>query len=169
MPLDEDGEAMLALLAELEARNLACLPMPTIPASSVSVETLAAISETPQPSAPTQAPEPLPVERTTLAENFVVQWLVHQVVPWNYQQNVLDGLHKIRLRTWQLALVLIVALGAGVATGYVALPAQMVDGLRATYRGFACPIPAAIPKPEAPLTTAPKVETPATTPIPAPK
>lgn len=163
MPLDEEGEALLALLADLEARNLACMPMPAPIVPNTSIEVLAAI-QTPQSPTPAETIPPVIETRATLAENFVVQWLVHQVVPWNYQQQVLDGLHKVRLKAWQLALVLIVALGAGVATGYVALPAQMVDGLKSTYRGFACPIPAAIPKPETPLTTAPKVETPTPTP-----
>lgn len=100
---------------------------------------------TPVVHEPVPAPSTVVVERATLAENIIVQWLVQQAIPWNYQQQVLETLHRVRLGTRSLVLLLIVALGAGVVTGYVAVPQSVVQSLRGTYQGFACPATPATP------------------------
>jgi hypothetical protein len=93
-------------------------------------------------------------ERATLAENFIVQWLVQQIIPWNYQQQALEALHRVRIGGWKLAVLLALALAAGIATGYVAVPQSITTGLRSTYQGFACPVPAQ------PTTAIPEAATP---------
>lgn len=160
---ERDTDAILALLAELEMFFHSkewkdVFKDDKITSKADPVPPPVKLAALPGPTTPVvhePVPAPIQVERSTLAENVIVQWLVQQVVPWNYQQQALDTLHKIRLGGWQLALALLIALGAGVATGYVAVPQSIVQNLRSTYQGFACPAPSALPQVQ-PIDATPK-------------
>ena len=157
---ETEGDTLQSLMAGLETyvSTLSTKPSQEITSKVDPVPPPVKLAALPGPTTPVvHEPVPAPiqhVERATLTENVIVQWLVQQAVPWNYQQQVLDSLHKIRLGGWQLALVLLVALGAGVATGYVAVPQSIVQSVRGTYQGFACPAPSPA-QPTQPVTATP--------------
>lgn len=131
--LHELRDRVLGMDVESWKREQEALRLAPPPASSAAVP-VQIMSTTPEPSPPAHVP---PVT-STLAENSMVQFLVSHA-PWEYQQMLLNGLHKVPANRKTLIAIVIVIAGALYSTGYLQLPSGLRERLVQQYREFSCP------------------------------
>jgi hypothetical protein len=140
---DRDLDAVIALIAELEQyvmHKRAETPTAT-PTTPVEVQPLA-VALPPQhaPALPVLHVEP-PQQHASLAENALIQWLVQTSVPWSYQQQVMDVLHKMHVSKGKMAIIIIILISIGAYTGQLPIPDNVMAKIKAITHQTTTPPP----------------------------